>query len=555
MVIELGESSLERTTGMSQNGEWKLDQLKCSICMETYRSPRILPCLHSFCTECLTIVLHDGEDGTKRICCPDCVEEHELPSEGVVGLPVNVYLKSVLDITEERAHNDNGDSRERIKCDLCGRDTCTMMSHCTICSYDLCIDCDLIHRRETHHSPQHKHSARHRESVDDGRDEHFEVVYCLFCYRHREKEAEMYCETCHVSVCEECTSTIHTKHTCVRIENSSVRDVACTARVLKQAKSVMNSLQDSSLKLKYTLNSLRVQNTKVSTAICDTIDSQMHALQEHKRNLLQQLEEICTQKEEALLLQILEIQTTLEDIGAHYSQAATIVKSQMECNEPVSRPHSLRMLEASVTASKDIKPVEDDYLKFYPSQPAGKCLGFEMMGRIDGVGPSPSHSSASGPGLVEGIVGESTHFSVSVCDRHGQVRKLGGDSLTVNIHDPSRMKVEAKIKDKENGVYTVSYTPTTVGEYRISVTIEGRNVKNSPFVVSVVSRDSRQHSGVYQCCTFCTHGKDKNVSCGCGGNMSGGFSGCGHGHPGHPGSWHWSCCGEVAKESMCSKTE
>lgn len=30
---------------------------------------------------------------------------------------------------------------------------------------------------------------------------------------------------------------------------------------------------------------------------------------------------------------------------------------------------------------------------------------------------------------------------------------------------------------------------------------------------------------------------------------SGGFKGCGHGHPSHPGQWHWSCCASVQKDS------
>lgn len=538
---------------MSRNGEWRLDQLKCSICTENYRNPRILPCLHSFCTDCLAIVLYDGNDGSKRVCCPDCATEHRLPSDGVAGLPVNVYLRNVLDITGERINNGSGEYREATKCDLCSKENGTMMmSHCAICKYDLCLDCDLVHRRETHHSPKHVHRQGERNAASS---EHFEIVYCLFCNAHRENEARFFCETCTVSICDQCSRTDHDKHTCVKIEDSSIRDVACSARVLKQAKTVMNSLQESVRKLNYTLNSLRSQNEKVASAICSTIDAQMHALQEHKRTLLQQLEDVCTHKEESLLSQITKSESTLEDIALHYTHAAATVKTQLESKSSNSvKPQSLRMLETSITAYKDVKPVEDDYLKFCPNHSAGKCNGFEMKGRIDGVGPSPIHSSAHGPGLVEGVLGQTAHFTVSICDRHGQLRALGGDSVFVSIQNPLGQKIEPEVRNESSGIYAVSYVPTTVGEHRLAVTVEERNVKSSPFVVPVVSKDSRQHSGMYHCCTFCTSGGDKNVSCGCGGNMPGGFSGCGHGHPGHPGSWHWSCCGRIEKDSMCSKS-
>lgn len=36
-----------------------------------------------------------------------------------------------------------------------------------------------------------------------------------------------------------------------------------------------------------------------------------------------------------------------------------------------------------------------------------------------------------------------------------------------------------------------------------------------------------------------------NGNCGCGGTIPGGYQGCGHGHAGHPGNKHWSCCGNT----------
>ncbi|KZC04569.1 PREDICTED: uncharacterized protein LOC107191137 [Dufourea novaeangliae] len=59
------------------------------------------------------------------------------------------------------------------------------------------------------------------------------------------------------------------------------------------------------------------------------------------------------------------------------------------------------------------------------------------------------------------------------------------------------------------------------------------------------------HSGIYHCCTFCSSGGKKEATCGCGGTMPGGYQGCGHGHVGHPGVSHWSCCGSVLRHGRC----
>ncbi|KAK2585308.1 hypothetical protein KPH14_009992 [Odynerus spinipes] len=65
---------------------------------------------------------------------------------------------------------------------------------------------------------------------------------------------------------------------------------------------------------------------------------------------------------------------------------------------------------------------------------------------------------------------------------------------------------------------------------------------------------NQKHSGIYHCCTFCSSGGKKDVVCACGGKMPGGYQGCGHGHVGHPGSNHWSCCGSFLRDGYCLTT-
>ncbi|XP_046482428.1 E3 ubiquitin-protein ligase TRIM45 [Neodiprion pinetum] len=59
------------------------------------------------------------------------------------------------------------------------------------------------------------------------------------------------------------------------------------------------------------------------------------------------------------------------------------------------------------------------------------------------------------------------------------------------------------------------------------------------------------HPGVYHCCTFCSSGGRKEAVCACRGTMPGGYRGCGHGHVGHPGVSHWSCCGSIHRHGAC----
>ena len=70
-------------------------------------------------------------------------------------------------------------------------------------------------------------------------------------------------------------------------------------------------------------------------------------------------------------------------------------------------------------------------------------------------------------------------------------------------------------------------------------------------ITKKLEKKPKKHIGKFHCCTWCSTGGKKNETCGCGSRMPGGYSGCGHGHPGHPGGKHWSCCGSTVESSDC----
>ena len=185
-----------------------------------------------------------------------------------------------------------------------------------------------------------------------------------------------------------------------------------------------------------------------------------------------------------------------------------------------------------------------------------------MFGVLDPRGPSAANTTAEGEGVYSAKVNKTSQFKIVVYDKYKQRRELGGDRVEVTMatEGGDREMVAMFIEDNKNGSYTVSYTPEVSGEYKLSVLVEGKNIRGSPFQVAVgkcgsgTGRGLRrgQHQGVFHCCSFCSsNGRKHGSRCGCGGTMPGGYSGCGHGHPGHPGRKHWSCCGSTVETSNC----
>jgi len=71
------------------------DMTECSICTEVFTDPRVLPCIHTFCLECL---LNCGKDRQPRdrMPCPLCRKEFTIPDDGLSGVQKNFFMEKLL---------------------------------------------------------------------------------------------------------------------------------------------------------------------------------------------------------------------------------------------------------------------------------------------------------------------------------------------------------------------------------------------------------------------------------------------------------------------------
>ena len=79
------------------------EELTCAICLETLNIPKTLPCLHSFCEECLLEIA--GNKST--IPCPSCRTICSLPGGKVQSLPTNFVINSIVDKLKSSSFNSS----------------------------------------------------------------------------------------------------------------------------------------------------------------------------------------------------------------------------------------------------------------------------------------------------------------------------------------------------------------------------------------------------------------------------------------------------------------
>ena len=87
----------------------------CQLCSKPYRDPRILPCLHSFCTQCLYKEIE--RSGTKQnMECPTCQRSITIPEGGVNVIPQNLHLGFEVEVAGYISKIGNDGEKS---CDAC----------------------------------------------------------------------------------------------------------------------------------------------------------------------------------------------------------------------------------------------------------------------------------------------------------------------------------------------------------------------------------------------------------------------------------------------------
>ncbi len=84
------------------------EKLNCPICLDQYKDPKILPCHHSFCTECLKEVAAINIDGKNTLNCPSCRKSIDIPMEGIIAFPNSFVVNDFLELLQKTGQQ--GDS-------------------------------------------------------------------------------------------------------------------------------------------------------------------------------------------------------------------------------------------------------------------------------------------------------------------------------------------------------------------------------------------------------------------------------------------------------------
>ncbi|KAA0715888.1 Tripartite motif-containing protein 45 [Triplophysa tibetana] len=547
---------LNKSTIRTYGDAGKASKAVCRVCNRMFRDPKLLPCLHTFCADCVRqlepfAVRVNGdrftpEDETGRrdsdtVLCPECDSEVVLPLSGVDGLTTD-HL-ALDEVFAETLLIENS-----VLCDLCSDGDAE--KRCEVCCVNLCDFCSQAHRRQNRTS---SHSIQClQELKSQGR-----LTRPVLCSLHPGQELRLFCEPCDLTVCLECAATFHRDHHCspahevISHHGDRIRDV-----VVKSLRPRLARLDENLRRVDISQEALQVRTDTVVGEIRAFAQSYASAVEAHCRSLLRSLEDLRLQRRNQLHLQKAQFQQSLSDVRGGVDFAERLLTCGSDAEILSAKGVTMRRLMNLAESGFDPHPimvVQDNVssICFLPQESAGKVEGFPVVGVLHAKAALCVICGINSQAVERAREGQQGEFTLVCRDSSGEQMSRGGDPVLVSIVHKERKvcTVEASVVDKRDGSYSISYTPAEPGIYSVWVCVKAQHVQGSPFVLNV-KRKFRRHLGIFHCCSFCSSGGAKEVRCGCAGTMPGGFQGCGHGHKGHPGKPHWSCCGSVLEDSL-----
>ncbi|KAM6955850.1 E3 ubiquitin-protein ligase TRIM45 isoform 1-T1 [Lycodopsis pacificus] len=544
-----------------QNGVLVNPRAVCNGCTRLYRDPKILPCLHTFCSDCIgqlepfsvssrkspengksEAAQGDRPAGTVTVLCPDCDSEVDIPPSGPGGLSTD-HL-ALDEVFLETLATDGP-----LGCDLCGE--VGAESRCDVCCVNLCAFCCQAHRRQKRtacHSVQRLEELKSR-----GR-----LCRPVLCSLHPGQELRLFCQPCDLPVCLECAATLHRDHGCcptrdvIDRHGERIREV-----VAVRLRPRMERLKDSLQKVEVSQEALQARVDATANEVRAFARAYASAVENHCLSLLHRLEELRVQRRNQLHLQRAQLQQALLDVGGGVEFAERLLSCGSDAEILSAKGVTLRRLTGLTETGYDphpanVAPDDGGGISFMAREPAGEVEGYPLVGVINSKTVDISKCTVEGEGLQRGVEGQQGHFTLVCRDSAGEQVERGGEHVLVSIvhKEKKDCSLETTVADNSDGSYRASYAAGDTGAYSVWVCVGAQHVKGSPFLLHV-KRKSRRHGGTFHCCSFCSSGGAKEARCGCTGTMPGGFKGCGHGHKGHPGKPHWSCCGSAAEQSEC----
>ena len=448
-------------------------EAECPLCLETVNNPKTLPCLHSFCLECL-----DKHAGFARrqlqatIKCPVCQTSFQIPEgDSFKNLPTSYHLNRLVDVL---ALKDGGAQAQ--KCGSCDENN-TASSYCFVCQSFLCTPCFEAHQR-LKATRGHRNVVIEKLQVQDVEDLIHRPVMCSQQY-HENQPLEFYCEECKVPICHKCSVVSHNRHTMTDTQKAAQVQKMQMKDALDKVKAETVVYEKKVRKQTELMDKNKKEIMSCEKKMTDLVEDLIRDLREHERIMKTKFAEIYEAQQKHHATQLENFELVLTQLKSCVERGETIVQRNISAEILQTNQAIVKRCEELLKARKP-----DIYKPSHVNYKLEQKV--KILDRIVVSDTDSSLSLAEVASLKDVREKTETNFTFVTRNSDGEQCYQEEDVIKVNILNPAGDQLETEIKDTKDGKYTVTYTPQCVGQHRVEIQVNGQPLTGSPWVVQVI---------------------------------------------------------------------
>ena len=470
-----------KPSSSSSPGLLKLEeQLTCPVCLDHYTNPKTLPCLHSFCQDCLEGLPLDKKNETYYLSCPTCRHCTELPEEGAGAFPVAFTLNNLKEIYSLMKKVADP---QQVTCDNCT--TANATGYCKDCSKFFCTECISMHKKWADFS---NHQLTSLDEVTASISSTSQLLApakqeaTLTCsVPGHDEPLKYYCDTCDESICRDCAILTHKDHKYNLIANSFTKHREALEKSLNPVKGKIEGLKKVLSALAEREGEIRERGEGVLEEIHEMVEEMMNVLRESERKLTEQAKRVTDDKLKVLSEQIKSAEmslSVLEDVEDYVEQSLKagspqqVLRSKKQMMERMSEVTAQINVEelhpkekADFVLSKDIKSLHH----------IGDIISLQQcrVKKIDHITPA----------------GKAVSFSLSMEAPDSSVLSVPLSSLRCSLvpvgkgDQPIHTTVTTTSTDP--GVYRIQCNPSTSGTHTVKVQVYDVQLEDTSLVIPI----------------------------------------------------------------------
>ena len=459
----------------------KIDsKLECSICLDNFKQPKLLPCFHIFCKSlCLERLVVQDREG-KSLHCPTCRHLVHLPDNGVAGLQTDFHIDHLFEIRESL---NKAKESQKTSCEKCKKFPAT--GFCRDCRKFVCDKCTELHQMWEDFT-DHKIVGMN-EVLADATKLLPTKKQVPRCKKHSSMELKIYCESCSELICSDCTVRLHQGH-----NFDLVGDVFPKHKeeIVSSLKPVRENLNKVNLALKVfdtRAKEINDQRETVEADINREIDRQHQILDQRRVQLVGSLDMLTQQNLKGLATH----RDRLEVLQAKMSSCLEYAEGGLETGtegEVLAMKAPVLQRIKQITAEFDpatIQPQTEADIELVTGELEQVSQNNREFGELttkDSV--SVENSYATGNGSKNATTGKQSTVELHTMTRRNKKCDKKLNITAELVHTKSRATIECEVK-QENGQHKITYQPARRGKHKLHIRINEKHIGGSPYPIAI----------------------------------------------------------------------